>query len=115
MGARVLPVERTTPESVDVEHLLRQMVNDGVTHVSLEVSSHALDLGRVKNIEFDVGVFTNLTQDHLDYHETLAKYRLAKAQLFAQLNKVTSKGGPKRAVLNADDPSSCLLYTSRCV
>lgn len=112
VGARVLPVERTTPESVDVEHLLRQMVNDGVTHVSLEVSSHALDLGRVKNIEFDVGVFTNLTQDHLDYHETLAKYRLAKAQLFAQLNKVTSKGGPKRAVLNADDPSSAAMQAA---
>ncbi|NLG86606.1 MAG: UDP-N-acetylmuramoyl-L-alanyl-D-glutamate--2,6-diaminopimelate ligase [Firmicutes bacterium] len=106
VGDQVLPVERTTPESVDVEKLMWQMVENGVTHVAMEVSSHALALGRVKNIEFDVAVFTNLTQDHLDFHGTLDNYRQAKAQLFAQLGQTGSKGGPRTAVLNADDPSS---------
>ena len=72
IGDRILPVERTTPESVDIEYLLGEMVKDGATHVVLEVSSHALDLKRVKNIDFDVAVFTNLSQDHLDYHKTLS-------------------------------------------
>lgn len=109
IGTQVLPVERTTPESLDVEHLLWQMVQNHVTHVAMEVSSHALDLGRVKNIEFDVGVFTNLTQDHLDYHKTLDNYRQAKAMLFAQLGNMGSKSKPCTAVLNADDPSSATM------
>lgn len=110
IGTQVLPVERTTPESLDVEHLCWQMAESGVTHLAMEVSSHALDLGRVKNIEFDVGVFTNLTQDHLDYHGTLDQYRLAKARLFAQLNR--ANGGPAIAVLNADDPSSEVMRSA---
>ncbi|MGI6128647.1 MAG: UDP-N-acetylmuramoyl-L-alanyl-D-glutamate--2,6-diaminopimelate ligase [bacterium] len=106
VGDQVLPVERTTPESVEVEQLLWQMTQSDVTHTAMEVSSHALDLGRVKNIEFDVAVFTNLTQDHLDFHGTLDNYRQAKAQLFAGLGRTTNKTGQQVAVLNADDPSS---------
>lgn len=109
IGDRILPVERTTPESVDIEYLLGEMVKDGATHVVLEVSSHALDLKRVKNIDFDVAVFTNLSQDHLDYHKTLADYRLAKAQLFAQLSSKGRGKGVKTAVLNADDPNSAVM------
>ncbi|HHV07171.1 MAG TPA: UDP-N-acetylmuramoyl-L-alanyl-D-glutamate--2,6-diaminopimelate ligase [Firmicutes bacterium] len=106
IGSQVLPVERTTPESVDVESLLWQMAEKGITHAAMEVSSHALELGRVKNIDFDVGIFTNLTQDHLDFHGTLDKYRQAKAQLFAQLNEGKNNAEPRTAVLNADDPNS---------
>ncbi|HKM39756.1 MAG TPA: UDP-N-acetylmuramoyl-L-alanyl-D-glutamate--2,6-diaminopimelate ligase [bacterium] len=109
VGGKVFPGERTTPESVDIEELLWKMVNDKVTHVSLEVSSHALDLGRVKNIEFDVAVFTNLSQDHLDYHKNLTEYRLAKAKLFSQLDLAAAIKSPKTAVLNADDESSSVM------
>lgn len=105
VGPEVLPVERTTPESLDVEELFYRMVQAGVTHVAMEVSSHALELGRVKNIEYDVAVFTNLTQDHLDFHQTLDNYRRAKARLFEQLSLPGTKAGPRTAVINADDPS----------
>ncbi|HHY92357.1 MAG TPA: UDP-N-acetylmuramoyl-L-alanyl-D-glutamate--2,6-diaminopimelate ligase, partial [Firmicutes bacterium] len=105
VGSEVLPVERTTPESLDVEELLRRMVDAGVSHAAMEVSSHALELGRVKNIEFDVAVFTNLTQDHLDFHQTLDNYCRAKAKLFEQLSRPGSKSGERTAVINADDPS----------
>ena len=79
------------------------MVDAGVTAVAMEVSSHALALSRVDGIDFDVAVFTNLTQDHLDFHGTMDAYREAKRRLFALL-----AGGPKpgrTAVVNADDPS----------
>ncbi|BCV24685.1 UDP-N-acetylmuramoyl-L-alanyl-D-glutamate--2,6-diaminopimelate ligase [Gelria sp. Kuro-4] len=109
VGAEVLPVERTTPESLDVEELFCRMVKAGVTHAAMEVSSHALELGRVKNIEFDVAVFTNLTQDHLDFHKTLDNYRQAKAKLFQQLSRPGGKAGGRTAVINADDPSGAAM------
>lgn len=105
VGDEVLPVERTTPESLDVEELFHRMTEAGVSHAVMEVSSHALELGRVKNVEFDVAVFTNLTQDHLDFHQTLDNYRRAKARLFEQLGRPGAKTGPCTAVINADDPS----------
>ncbi|MDK2784154.1 MAG: UDP-N-acetylmuramoyl-L-alanyl-D-glutamate--2,6-diaminopimelate ligase [Bacillota bacterium] len=105
VGDEVLPVERTTPESLDVEELFYRMTEAGVSHAVMEVSSHALELGRVKNIEFDVAVFTNLTQDHLDFHQTFDNYRRAKARLFEQLGRPGAKTGPRTAVINADDPS----------
>jgi UDP-N-acetylmuramoyl-L-alanyl-D-glutamate--2,6-diaminopimelate ligase len=105
VGDEVLPVERTTPESLDVEELFYRMTKVGVTHAVMEVSSHALELGRVKNIEFDIAVFTNLTQDHLDFHQTLDNYRRAKARLFEQLDRLGAKAGSRTAVINADDPS----------
>ena len=94
IGALRLPAHRTTPESCEVQQLLRQMADAGCTHVVMEVSSHALVQHRVEGLTFDVGVFTNLTQDHLDYHHTMEEYRDAKGLLFRQC---------RTAVLNLDD------------
>ena len=74
IGSEVIPTERTTPESFELQRLFRQMADAGCTHVVMEVSSHALALDRVYGIPFAVGVFTNLTQDHLDFHKTMENY-----------------------------------------
>ena len=84
VGDRVLPAVRTTPESYDLHQLLRLMADEGCTHVVMEVSSHALVLGRVEGLHFKAAIFTNLTQDHLDFHGTMEHYREAKARLFGQ-------------------------------
>ena len=94
IGPRELLAQRTTPESYELQSLLREMADAGCTHVVLEVSSHALVQHRTAGLTFDLGVFTNLTQDHLDYHRTMEAYREAKGILFAQC---------RRAVLNLDD------------
>src|SRR6187455_441729 len=75
-------VERTTPEAIDLQATFRRMLDSGDTAVAMEVSSHALELGRVAGIRFACRVFTNLTQDHLDFHETMEAYFLAKRRLF---------------------------------
>lgn len=94
----------TTPESLDLQRMLREMRDAGVTHVVIEVSSHAIDLHRVNGCHFDIGVFTNLTQDHLDYHKTMADYWACKRRLFTE----HLPGGPKAdrsaAVVNQEDP-----------
>jgi UDP-N-acetylmuramoyl-L-alanyl-D-glutamate--2,6-diaminopimelate ligase len=102
IDGREIPGERTTPEAIEVQKLLGEMVSEGVSVAVMEVSSHALDLGRVAGCEFDVGIFTNLTQDHLDYHKTMEEYLNAKARLFSDL-----KGNkqPKLSILNGDDPA----------
>ena len=82
IGPRALPAERTTPDALQLQKLLRQMADAGCQAVVMEVSSHALALQRVAGIEFDQAVFTNLTQDHLDFHKTMAEYGAAKARLF---------------------------------
>ena len=105
---RVLPAVRTTPESLDVYDLLAQMVNAGCKAAALEVSSHALAQERVRGIEWDVAVFTNLTQDHLDFHGTMVNYFEAKAQLFTGLPEQKSKTKPT-AVINLDDPYGAKL------
>ncbi len=84
IGADVLPSSRTTPEAPDLHALLAVMVQRGVTAVTMEVSSHALELGRVDGVRFDLAVFTNLTQDHLDFHGDIRSYFAAKAGLFAE-------------------------------
>ena len=94
IGTQILPAHRTTPESYEVQQLLRQMADAGCTHVVMEVSSHALVQHRVEGLTFAAGVFTNLTQDHLDYHRTMEEYREAKGLLFRQC---------QTAVLNLDD------------
>jgi UDP-N-acetylmuramoyl-L-alanyl-D-glutamate--2,6-diaminopimelate ligase len=101
IGERVLPASRTTPESLDLHGLLAQMKTANCRAAVMEVSSHALEQGRVAPIEFAVGVFTNLTQDHLDYHLTLENYFAAKVLLFANLDRAANPGV---AVINADDP-----------
>lgn len=104
IGEKIIPVERTTPESSDLQELFSQMVSENVTCVVMEVSSHALDLARVRGCEFDIAVFTNLTQDHLDYHQSMEEYYQAKLKLFKDLDKATYKIFPKVAVINGDDP-----------
>jgi len=102
IGERILPAVRTTPESLDVQDLLAQMRNAGCKAAALEVSSHALVQERVRGIEWDVAVFTNLTQDHLDFHGTMDAYFEAKATLFTGLaaQKFKTKAA---AVINIDD------------
>ncbi len=105
IGQEILPVSRTTPESSDLQALLAQMVEKGAEYAVMEVSSHALELARVACCEFDVVVFTNLTQDHLDYHETMENYCKAKTKLFTMLDRSKRKEGvDKTAVINIDDP-----------
>jgi len=101
VGDRILPAARTTPESVDLHGLLAQMKAANCRAAVMEVSSHALEQGRVEPIEFQIGVFTNLTQDHLDYHESMENYFAAKAILFTNLDRPEKPG---IAVINADDP-----------
>ena len=103
VGESTWPAPVTTPESLDLQRLLREMRTRGVTHVFLEVSSHALDLRRVDGAVFAAAVFTNLSQDHLDYHRDLDDYFAAKSRLFLE---ILANGRPSRglAVLNLDDP-----------
>lgn len=95
VGDKVLPTERTTPESFEVQKLLREMSDAGCSHVVMEVSSHALSQHRVTPLVFDAAGFTNLTRDHLDYHGTMDAYCDAKARLFSVC---------RAAVVNGDDP-----------
>ncbi|WP_101912676.1 UDP-N-acetylmuramoyl-L-alanyl-D-glutamate--2,6-diaminopimelate ligase [Megasphaera vaginalis (ex Bordigoni et al. 2020)] len=99
-----LPIHNTTPDVVELQHFLHLMAERGITHVVMEVSSHALELNRVAGIEFDTAVFTNLTQDHLDFHKTFENYVAAKAKLFQGLTAGDTVKGNKTAVVNVDDP-----------
>jgi UDP-N-acetylmuramoyl-L-alanyl-D-glutamate--2,6-diaminopimelate ligase len=103
IGERILPATRTTPESLDLQELLAQMTGAGCKAAVMEVSSHALAQERTRGLEWDVAVFTNLTQDHLDFHETMANYFEAKARLFTGLTSQPNKKEAK-AVINIDDP-----------
>lgn len=102
IGEEEFEVKNTTPDSLFLQKNFNQMVQAGVETTVMEVSSHALDLGRVYGCDFDVAVFTNLSQDHLDYHKDMDDYLRAKSLLFAQLGNSYS-GKPKFAVLNRDD------------
>nr|PZN70827.1 MAG: UDP-N-acetylmuramoyl-L-alanyl-D-glutamate--2,6-diaminopimelate ligase [Bacillota bacterium] len=99
------PASLTTPQASDLQRLFHQMAEAGCTYVVMEASSEGLDMNRVDDVEFDLGVFTNLTQDHLDYHGTFSAYREAKAKLFRLLSRPGYKPR-KAAVLNLDDPAS---------
>ena len=107
IGERILPAARTTPESLDVHDLLWQMRSAGCKAAAMEVSSHALMQARVRGVEFDTAIFTNLSQDHLDYHLTMEAYFEAKARLFSGLAAQSRKKGT--AVLNIDDRHGALL------
>src|SRR5256885_3711542 len=102
IGERILPAARTTPESLDLQELLAQMRDAGCRAAAMEVSSHALAQDRTRGLEFDVAVFTNLTQDHLDYHGTMESYFEAKAKLFELLPQQEKKK-KSVAVINIDD------------
>jgi UDP-N-acetylmuramoyl-L-alanyl-D-glutamate--2,6-diaminopimelate ligase len=109
VGDRILPAARTTPESLDVHDLLWQMRSAGCKACAMEVSSHALMQARVRGVEFDAAVFTNLTQDHLDYHKTMEAYFEAKARMFSELAAQPKKKG--KAVINLDDRYGAQLVT----
>lgn len=100
IGDTVLDTERTTPDALSLQSLLYDMVMAGCQYCVMEVSSHALALGRVDGIFYDAGVFTNLTQDHLDFHETMENYLKAKSRLF----EISATG-----VINLDDPAAAYL------
>jgi len=102
IGERVLPATRTTPESLDLQELLSQMADAGCKAAMMEVSSHALVQERTRGLEWDVAVFTNLTQDHLDFHRTMEEYFEAKARLFTGLKNQSGKKEAS-AVINIDD------------
>ena len=95
----------STPEAPEVQRLLADMVDAGNEYAVVEATSHGLALDRLADIAFDVGVLTNLSEDHLDFHGTFEAYAEAKLRLFAQLDAATSKRVERRAVLNADDPA----------
>lgn len=108
LGGRVLPAVNTTPESLDLFRMFYELEEMGGTHATLEASSHALDLGRIYAMRFHTAGFTNLTRDHLDYHQTMEAYFAAKQLLF------TPRSGPppRFAVLNADDEAARRLELS---
>jgi UDP-N-acetylmuramoyl-L-alanyl-D-glutamate--2,6-diaminopimelate ligase len=96
IGGTEFEVQRTTPEAIDLQRSFREMLDGGDVACVMEVSSHALDLGRVDSSQFAAGVFTNLTQDHLDFHPTMEDYFQAKRKLFTEV-------GARRAIVNLDD------------
>ncbi|HMP89815.1 MAG TPA: UDP-N-acetylmuramoyl-L-alanyl-D-glutamate--2,6-diaminopimelate ligase [Kiritimatiellia bacterium] len=101
IGPRVIPATRTTPEAPDIHFMFDQMLRTGCESAVMEVSSHALDQKRVWGIAFDVGIFTNLSHDHLDYHGSMQSYFNTKCQLFRSLGQL---GKSATAVINMDDP-----------
>ncbi|SNX52793.1 UDP-N-acetylmuramoyl-L-alanyl-D-glutamate--2,6-diaminopimelate ligase [Thermoanaerobacterium sp. RBIITD] len=101
IGDKVFQSEHTTPESLDLQRYLRLMVDEGVKYVVMEVSSHSLALDRVDECDFDIAVFTNLTQDHLDFHKTMENYANAKAKLFRMAKTA--------CIINIDDDYSSLM------
>ena len=106
VGDEEIPTERTTPESFDLQALFGRMRTAGCTHVVMEVSSHAITLERIGGTHFDIAAFTNLTEDHLDFHKTMDAYCDAKAELFRRCDK---------AVINVDDSYSLrILDAAAC-
>ena len=97
IGSEEFETDRTTPDCLELQALLRQMADEGCEYVVMEVSSHALYLDRVYGIRFMEGIFTNLTEDHLDFHRTMEEYAKAKSRLFTMCD---------RAIINIDDPWS---------
>ncbi len=103
IGRRIVPSINTTPESIDIQALLDDMVKAGLTHAVMEVSSHALDQGRIEGINFDAGIFTNIAKhEHLDYHKSFINYLNTKLKFFSHYLPKSEKNS-KLAVINIDD------------
>lgn len=100
---KTFPAPNTTPESYEMQKILRTMVDEGITHVIAEVSSHAIDLRRIDDCDFDVGIFTNLSHEHLDYHLTMENYFQAKKRFFEEVLPKSKKNHPQKMVVNGDD------------
>ena len=113
MDSEVYPIHNTTPNVIDLQHILWQMHIKHMDFVVMEVSSHALAEDRVAGIEFDTAVFTNLTQDHLDFHGSMENYLNAKCKLFDNVSRKGQKQN-KTAIINVDDPAAAtvLKHTS---
>lgn len=105
IGDQKIAAHNTTPESLDLQKMFCQMLTSGIKYAVMEVSSHSLALKRVESIDFDVAIFTNLTQDHLDFHQDMESYRKTKGKLFEMLDK---KDG--EAVINLDDANWEYFY-----
>ena len=103
-GEKTFPAPNTTPESFEMQKIIREMSDHGITHIVAEVSSHALDLKRVDDCAFDLGIFTNLTQDHLDYHRTMDNYFQTKKRFFSEVLPAGGKNRPQNTIVNVDDP-----------
>lgn len=110
---KTFPAPNTTPESLTLQRLMAQMLADGVDTVIMEVSSHGLTTHRVDGVHFDAAIYTNLTQDHLDFHGTMQAYAEAKASLFSRFLPLSLKPR-KAAILNLDDPLVRALYDQLC-
>lgn len=100
---KTYPAPNTTPESYEMQKILRAMADDGITHVIAEVSSHAIDLKRIDDCDFDLGIFTNLSHEHLDYHLTMGNYFQAKKRFFAEVLPQSKKVHPQKMIINGDD------------
>jgi UDP-N-acetylmuramoyl-L-alanyl-D-glutamate--2,6-diaminopimelate ligase len=111
IGDEILPVQNTTPNALVLQRSFDKMLKSNVSTTIMEVSSHALDLGRVYGCDFDIAVFTNLSQDHLDHHKNMDDYLRAKSLLFAQMGNVYGEK-PKYAVINGDDKHSEVMARS---
>lgn len=105
IGDEVMPTSHTTPESLELQKLFKLMADAHTDYVMMEVSSHALSLNRVVDADFDIGIFTNLTQDHLDFHRDFDDYREAKGKLFSLLSE-SHQSRLKYGLVNKDDPNS---------
>jgi len=106
IGDETIQSPHTTPESADLQKYLHRIIESGAEYAVMEVSSHALELNRVADCEFDIAVFTNLTQDHLDFHKTMEGYFSAKLKLFTSLSNERGKMVKKVGIINIDDPYS---------
>lgn len=109
IGDKEIPTHNTTPDVIDLQRILYQMLKENVTHVCMEVSSHSLVMGRVIGCEFDTAVFTNLTEDHLDYHKTMDNYAKAKSILFKMVSGKDQIKDGKSAWINSDDPYAAVM------
>ncbi|MCI0448707.1 MAG: UDP-N-acetylmuramoyl-L-alanyl-D-glutamate--2,6-diaminopimelate ligase [Chlorobi bacterium] len=104
INKRYIKTEYTTPESVDLNKLLKEMADEGVEYVCMEVSSHSLAMHRVHGLDFDAVIFTNLTPEHLDLHKSMELYFDAKKTLFDSIKRINEKGSNTAAIYNCDDP-----------
>ncbi len=112
INKRFLKTEHTTPESVDLNRLLREMADEEVEYAVMEVSSHSLYLKRVYGIEFDIAVFTNLTEEHLDFHETMEDYFGAKKVLFDSMKRIGTKGITPAVIYNCNDENGAKIVST---
>lgn len=112
IGDDTYPLSNTTPDALHLQKIFAKMRKEEVDQAIMEVSSHALDLGRVYGCDYDIAIFTNLSQDHLDYHTDMQDYLRVKSLLFAQLGNSYDSESKKFAVINEDDSSSNLLKHS---